>query len=54
MSFYKALHNLSMADFCEERTSRKRRVSTTTKEFYEIERVISRRHCMTLYAYYIL
>ena len=42
MSFYKALHNLSTADFYEEGTSRKR-VSRATKEYYEIERVISRR-----------
>ncbi|XP_028394782.1 uncharacterized protein LOC114518939 isoform X1 [Dendronephthya gigantea] len=43
MSFYKALHNLSTADFYDEGAPRKRRVSGATKEFYEIERVISRR-----------
>jgi hypothetical protein len=42
MSFYKALHNLSTADFYEEGSSRKW-LSRATKEYYEIERVISPR-----------
>ncbi|XP_028394783.1 uncharacterized protein LOC114518939 isoform X2 [Dendronephthya gigantea] len=53
MSFYKALHNLSTADFYDEGAPRKRRVSGATKEFYEIERVISRRVRRGKIEYYV-
>lgn len=46
MSFYKELNNLSTADFYEcNSTSRpsKRKASSASREFFEVERVISRR-----------
>ena len=36
MSLYHSLHNLSTADFYAQGTSRKRKISTATRELFEI------------------
>lgn len=42
MAFYKELNKLSTADFYVQ-NDKKRKVTTSSKDFFEIERVISRR-----------
>ena len=42
-SFYKELNNLSTADYYESKSKRKDILRTTSKEFFQIERIVSRR-----------